>query len=81
MEGSRQGKIVLAQLHAERDPESGERYTVKRYESEKSTDADGTWRHVRITLRPLNRDFAPIVLTVDDEGAVAIIAEFLALLQ
>jgi len=77
VEGTRQGKVVLAQLRNEVDPESGERYTVKLYESEKSTDADGTWRHVKVTLRPLNRDFQPIVLTTEDEGAVAVIAEFL----
>jgi len=55
--GAQQGKVVLAQLKNEVDPESGERYTVKLYESEKSTDADGTWRHLTVTLRPVNRDF------------------------
>ena len=77
VEGTRQGKIVLAQLRNERDPESRERYTVKRYESEKSTDSNGTWRHVSITLHPLNRDFQPIVLTAEDEGSLAVIAEFI----
>jgi phage repressor protein C with HTH and peptisase S24 domain len=76
VEGTRQGKIVLAQLRSGVDPESGERYTVKQYESEKSTGPDGTWRHVTVTLRPLNRDFQPILLTVEDEGAVAVVAEF-----
>ncbi len=79
VEGTRQGKIVLAQLRGAVDPESGERYTVKRYESEKSSEADGTWRHVTITLHPINRDFQPIVLTTEEEGAVAVIAEFVAL--
>jgi ATP-dependent helicase YprA (DUF1998 family) len=76
VEGTRQGKIVLVQLRAEVDPESGERYTVKQYESVKSTDTDGTWRHLTITLRPLNRSFQPIELTTEDEGTVAVIAEF-----
>jgi ATP-dependent helicase YprA (DUF1998 family)/phage repressor protein C with HTH and peptisase S24 domain len=80
VEGTRQGKIVLVQLRAEVDPESGERYTVKQYESAKSTDADGTWRHLTITLRPLNRNFQPIELTTEDEGSVAVIAEFLGTL-
>ena len=81
IEGTRQGKIVLAQLRNESDPESGERYTVKRYESEKSTDSDGQWRHIKITLCPINSDFAPIVLTTDDEGTVSVLAEFVELLR
>lgn len=80
VEGTRQGKIVLVQLRDHLDPESGQRYTVKTYGSEKSTDADGTWRHVTITLRPLNRDFEPIVLTAEDEGTLAVVAEFVQLL-
>jgi SOS-response transcriptional repressor LexA len=77
VEGTRQGKIVLVQLRDQADPESGERYTVKRYESKKADDADGSWRHVVITLHPLNREFEPIELAADDEGAVAVIAEFI----
>ena len=75
--GSRQGRIVLVELRDAVDPETGERYTVKRYESEKSED-EGGWRHVRVTLRPLNREFAPIELTVDDEADVSVVAEFVA---
>ena len=74
LEGGRSGKVVFAKLRQEVDPESGERFTVKEYERETSSDPDGTWRHVTITLRPRNRDFQPIVLTVDDEGSVAVIA-------
>jgi SOS-response transcriptional repressor LexA len=80
VEGDRTGKIVVAQLRSEVDPESGERYTLKRYQSEKSSEADGTWRHVTITLQPINPDFQPIVLTTDDEGSVAVVAEFLYVL-
>jgi hypothetical protein len=43
------------------DPETGERYTVKRYESEKATNGD-SWRHSKITLKPINQDFKSIVL-------------------
>jgi len=78
--GSRQGRIVLVQLRDQRDPENGERYTVKRYESEKSTGADGVWRHVTITLHPLNRAFQPIVLSAAEEGEVSVIAEFVQVL-
>ena len=52
--GTRQGKTVLVQLRDAADPETGERYTVKRYQSEKAVSDEGTWRHVRITLRPIN---------------------------
>jgi SOS-response transcriptional repressor LexA len=76
--GTRQGKIVLAQLLDALDPETGQRYTVKRYESEKTTAPDGTWRHITITLKPLNPDFPPITLTSDDEGVAGIVAEFVA---
>ncbi|MEZ5126635.1 MAG: DEAD/DEAH box helicase [Thermoleophilia bacterium] len=75
--GSRQGKTVLVELADAVDPETGERYTVKRYESEKTEDDDGGWRHVRVTLRPNNPDFEPIELRVDDENVVAVVGEFL----
>ena len=75
--GSRQGRTVLVQLRDSPDPETGERYTVKRYESEKVTAEDGTWRHVKITLKPNNPAFVPIELTCDDEGSVQVIAEML----
>jgi hypothetical protein len=75
--GSRQGRTVLVQLRDSPDPETGERYTVKRYESEKVTAEDGTWRHLKISLKPNNPDFVPIELTCDDEGSVQVIAEIL----
>jgi len=78
--GSRTGRIVLAQLQDARDPETGFRYTVKRYRSEKSADAETGWRHVSITLEPLNPAFAPITIGVDDEESVRIVAEFVRVL-
>jgi SOS-response transcriptional repressor LexA len=78
VEGSRQGKTVLVQLCDATDPDTGQRYTVKRYESEKSAK-DDSWRHERITLKPLNPDFRPIVLT-GDEGELQVIAEFVEVL-
>ena len=62
------------------DPETGECYTVKRYQSEKVTSEDGTWRHVKIILKPNNSDFKPIELTCEDEGSVQVVAEFLEVL-
>ena len=82
VEGTRQGKTVLVRLRDTTDPETGARYTVKRYESEKAGDEEGVgdgdsdaWTHTKITLKPLNPDFAPIVLTGADEGEAAVVAE------
>ena len=77
--GTRQGRILLVQPRDEIDTETGERYTVKQYESEKVETAD-LWRHSTITLRPLNPEFEPIELTGDLEGRVQAIAEFLEVL-
>lgn len=77
--GSRNGKIVLVELRDALDPETGERYTVKRYRSEKVAQ-DDVWRHVRITLEPLNPDYEPIELHVDDEERLAVVAEFVQVL-
>ena len=78
-EGTRQGKTVLVQMRDDTDPESGQRYTVKRYESEKVADGD-SWRHSKITLNPVNPDFQPIVLTGADEGQFQVIAEVVEVL-
>jgi SOS-response transcriptional repressor LexA len=78
--GTRQGRTVLVQLRDDKDPETGERYTVKRYESEKMAAEGGTWRHVKITLKPNNPEFQPIELTCDDEGSVGVVAEFVEVL-
>ena len=83
VEGTRQGKTVLVELRDESDPETGERYTVKRYESKKaarSEDGDG-WRHARVTLKPRNRRFSPIVLEPQDEGQVHVVAELVEVLD
>lgn len=76
VEGTRQGKTVLVQLDDATDPETGQRYTVKRYGSEKLGDGD-SWQHTKITLKPINTDFEPIVLTDAQEGRVEVVAEFL----
>jgi len=77
--GTRQGKIVLVQLRDATDPDNGERYTVKRYQSEKVTDGD-SWRHARITLKPINPDFQPIELTGAEEGELQVVAELVEVL-
>jgi type I restriction-modification system DNA methylase subunit/SOS-response transcriptional repressor LexA len=79
VEGTRQDKTVLVQLRDTTDPETGQRYTIKRYESKKSAEGD-SWRHEQITLRPLNPDFEPIVLTDADECDLHVIAELVEVL-
>ena len=79
VEGTRQGKTVLVQLRDVADPESGERYTVKRYESEKAGDGN-SWRHTTITLKPANPDFEPIILTGTDEESLKVVAEVVEVL-
>lgn len=71
---------MLVQLRDQVDPESGERYTVKKYSSEKSSSSDGTWRHVKVTLKPANPAFLSIELTTDDEGTVQVVAELVVVL-
>lgn len=80
VEGTRQGKTVLVQLRDASDPETGQRYTVKRYESDKVRDGD-TWRHAQITLKPANPDFDPIVLSSEDEDELEVVAELVEVLR
>ena len=42
-------------------------------------DDDG-WRHVRVVLAPDNAEYEPIVLTPEDEGSVAVVAELVEVL-
>ena len=80
VDGTRQGKIVLVQLRDATDPETGQRYTVKRYKSEKTQEGD-SWRHAKITLEPVNPDFEPIVLTGAEEGELQVNAELVEVLE
>ena len=65
---------MLVQLRDSVDPETGQRFTVKRYRSEKTADAAG-WPHVRIVLEPTNPDFEPVELTAEHEDSVTVVAE------
>ena len=69
--GSRTGRILLVELFDVADPIA--RYTVKKYLSDKAS-FDGTWRHTRILLVPINPEFEPI--EVEEEGQFRVIAEF-----
>jgi SOS-response transcriptional repressor LexA len=78
--GSRQGRIVLAQHRSIEDPETGGSYTVKRYRSEKETEAGGTWRHLAVILEPLNPAYQPIRIEPAEGDEVAAVAELLDVL-
>ena len=48
--------------------------TVKRYKNEKAKEGN-SWGCQKITLKPVNPDFEPIVLTGSEEGEPQVIAE------
>jgi len=77
--GTRDGKTVLAVLRDEHDPETGERFTVKRYESRKAAE-DTSWRHDEVTLRPLNPDFPTITIAQNGGERFAVVAELVEVL-
>ena len=72
--GTRDGEIVLMQCK-DVDPDTGGKYTIKKYHSEKRTAKDG-WSHTRITLKPLNSDFSPIELDSTEENLYRTIGIF-----
>ena len=82
-QGTRNGKIVVVQHRSISDPETGGSYTIKRYRSEKVVDADGDWQHTRIELTPeSDRDgYEPITVEAGDAEDLALVAEWLTLLQ
>ena len=81
--GTREGKVVVVQHRSISDPETGGRYTIKRYESEKVPAEDGGWRHRRITLHPDSDrpEFEPLVLNLgEEEDGLSVVAEMLMVL-
>ncbi len=81
--GTREGKVVVIQHHSISDPETGGRYTVKLYASEKVPTEDDGWRHQRITLHPDSDrpGFEPLIIKAGegDEG-FSVVAEMLMVL-
>lgn len=78
--GSRQGKIVLVQHTNYFDPDYYGAYSIKEYSSAKSYDEFGNWQHEKIELKPLNKDYNPIILTPDDGDEFRVIGEFMCVL-
>ncbi len=72
--------MLLVQLSDSIDPETGQRYTVKRYESHKEQAGD-SWQHTRVRLKPANPAFEPLVLAGGEEGELQVIAEVLEVVQ
>ena len=73
--GSREGRILLVQFNAIGDPETGGRYTVKKYHSEK-TVTEESWVHQRIQLLPLNPDYDPIEIDPSEGEQMVEVGEF-----
>jgi hypothetical protein len=82
--GTRQGKVVVVQHRSIADPDTGGRYTVKLYSSEKVPAENGGWKHERVTLRPDSDrpGFEPIVIEVGPgEDEFSVVAEMLMVLE
>lgn len=75
--GSRQGRLVLVE---QRGDGGNDRYTVKRYHSQKAQREDGTWSHEKIMLEPLNPEFEAWTLEPEEER-FRIVAEFVRVLD
>jgi DUF2075 family protein len=77
--GSRNNKIVLVQHNDYYDSENEGSYSIKKYTSEKIYDKDtGEWMHERIVLKPLNNEYAPIIIEQDKDFMV--IGEFISVI-
>ncbi len=73
--GSRDGRMVLVENNAD----ATQRYTVKRYRSVKTYDAEGAVTGRRVRLEPLNPEFSPWEL--DEDSECRILAEFVAVVD
>lgn len=66
---------------APRSLRPGHRHAVKRYKSEQPQDSSGAWEHEKITLRPVNPEFPPIVLDKTCAADVLVVAESVEALE
>ncbi len=74
--GSRNGLVVLVESRQVTDPETNQKFTIKRYRSEKEVLEDGQWHHKKIFLSPDNKDFEDIILENVSEDDFRVVAEF-----
>ncbi len=78
--GSRQNRLLLVQVNTHLDPQSGGRYTVKKYRSTKRSTSEG-WEHQTIELVPINPHFSPIEITNDNSEDVRVMGEFVGIIS
>ena len=64
--GSRNGEIVLTEC-PDKDTDTDCHYTIKKYQSERQQNEDGTIVHTKIVLIPLNKDYDVIELDGETE--------------
>ena len=74
--GSRAEKIVLVQHNEISDPETGGKYTIKKYSSKKKYSNNGTWEHEEIILVPINPNYTPIIVPASEDDGFMVIGEF-----
>jgi SOS-response transcriptional repressor LexA len=74
-EGTRQGRIVLAQFRGVADPDTGGSFTVKVYSSVRVPGREGVRKQV--LLLPLNPDYEPIRIDSSRAEDFRILAEYL----
>jgi type III restriction enzyme len=78
--GSSNGLVVLVESRQVSDPETFQRFTVKRYKSEKEDLGDGQWGHKKIILSPDNKEFKDITLENVSGEDFRVVAEFIEVL-
>jgi hypothetical protein len=78
--GTRNGKVVLVESRQVTDPETNQKFTVKRYHSEKEKVEVDQWRQKKIVLSPDNKEFDDIILENVSEGDFHVVAEFIAVI-
>jgi hypothetical protein len=78
--GSRNGKVVLVESRQVTDPETNQKFTIKRYRSEKEKLEGDQWRHKKIILSPDNKAFKDIVLENVSGDDFKVVAEFICVL-
>jgi len=79
--GSRNGKVVLVESRQVTDPETNQKFTIKRYRSEKEKLEGDQWRHKKIVLSPDNRAFKDIILKNVSGDDFRVVAEFICVID
>ena len=71
---------VLARHPGISDPESGGQFTVKVYTTDEARAIDAGEPFYRVILKPLNPDYEPIILTVEEIDQVRVLADVVQVL-